>query len=143
LSIGAWLALIPISAAAAKPNSSMFMLILEACIGGVFLIGLESLLVDLLPMRFLDGSTEIKWSKSAWAGLFGLGLFALIQVLLTPSSGYVGHTSHYSLVLVIVAYLAFGLFSFSFWGYFRYRPPRPGDEADEPRGSEPDWMVQG
>jgi hypothetical protein len=143
LSIAAWLALIPISAAAAKPHSSIVLLIMEACIGGVFLIGLESLLVDLLPMRFLDGSTEIKWSKSAWAALFGFGVFALIQVLLTPNSGYVGHTSHYSLLLVIIAYVAFGLFSFSFWGYFRYRTPPPGDESAEPRGSEPDWMVQG
>jgi hypothetical protein len=97
---------------------------LESCLGAIFLLGLESVVVGLLPMRFLDGARVKEWSGAAWAVLFTLGLFALVHVLLSPGSGYVGHSSGQVTVAVIVLYVVFGAISVAFWAYFRYRPER-------------------
>ena len=124
LTMAAWFLRTPVTAEASKPHPAVIMIILEAFLGGVFLMGLESLLVDLLPMRFLDGSRVIKWSRAAWVTLFAVGMFALIDILLVPSSGYVAHTKGYSFLIVMILYVAFGIASVSFWAYFRFRKPR-------------------
>lgn len=94
-------------------------------LGGIFLFGLESLIVDLIPMRFLDGSRTKAWSRAAWGALFAFGLFVLVHVLIIPGSGYVGVSDDLKLRVVVVAlYVAFGLISVGFWAYFRFRAPR-------------------
>lgn len=123
-SVLAWIARVPVSAAAAKPHASAWLYGLEACLAAIFLIGIESLVVAMLPMRFLDGRKIMTWSRILWGFLLTLGLFAVVQVLLTPGSGYVGHTTDAVRWSVAALYVAFGLISFSFWGYFRFRPAR-------------------
>ena len=53
----------------------------------------QGLAVGRLPMRFLDGRKVFRRSRTAWAALFFLGVFAAVHVLLRPGSGYVGSTS--------------------------------------------------
>jgi hypothetical protein len=63
-----------------------------------------------------------------WVALFGVALFVLVHVLLSPGSGYVGKTDDTGLLPVVIGlYIGFGAFSIVFWAYFRYRPA--GDEA--------------
>ncbi|MGH9190498.1 MAG: FGLLP motif-containing membrane protein [Acidimicrobiales bacterium] len=54
--IAAWIARGPVSAAAAGPGAGRGLFALEALLTAVFLLGLESLLFGLLPLRFLNGS---------------------------------------------------------------------------------------
>lgn len=120
----AWVARVPVSSAAAQPHASAWLFGLEACLAAIFLIGVESLAVAMLPMRFLDGRKVLDWSRVVWAVLLALGFFGVIHVLLTPGSGYVGHTSSAVRWAVAALYLGFGLMSIAFWAYFRYRPAR-------------------
>jgi hypothetical protein len=123
--LGAWFLRVPVSNAARHANPSVVILILEAALGGIFLFGLESLIVDLLPMRFLDGSRIKAWKRTVWAALFLFGLFTLVHVLIIPGSGYVGVSDELRLRIVVIAlYLFFGLVSIGFWAYFRFREPR-------------------
>lgn len=122
LSVAAWFLRIPVSHAAAQPDSSVLWIGLEACLVLVFLWGVEGLAVAMLPMRFLDGREVIDWSRAAWAVLMFLGLFATVHVLLSPNSGYVGHTSGEVAIGVIVLFVIFGAISVGLWAYFRYRP---------------------
>lgn len=124
VSVGAWALRVPVSAAAAEPGADVWLVALESCLGAIFLLGLESVVVGLLPMRFLDGARVKDWSGVAWAVLFATGLFALVHVLLSPGSGYVGHTSGQVTIAVLVLYVTFGAISVAFWAYFRYRPER-------------------
>ncbi|HEX3622092.1 MAG TPA: FGLLP motif-containing membrane protein [Acidimicrobiales bacterium] len=128
----AWVARVPVSAAAAKPGASVWLFGLESCLAAIFLIGIESAVVAMLPMHFLDGRKVMGWSGVVWGVLMALGLFGVIQVLLTPGSGYVGHTSSGVRWAVAGLYVAFGLFSVSFWAYFRFRSePTSTHGADE------------
>ncbi|HJV09042.1 MAG TPA: FGLLP motif-containing membrane protein, partial [Acidimicrobiales bacterium] len=122
VSVGAWALRVPVSSAAAEPGAGVWLVALESCLGAIFLLGLESIVVGLLPMRFLDGGRVKAWNSVVWAVLFAIGLFALVHVLLSPGSGYVGHTSGGVTVAVIVLYVIFGAISVAFWAYFRYRP---------------------
>lgn len=132
LAVLAWVARVPVSGATMKPGVSFWTVLIESALCGAFIIGLESTLVGLLPLRFLDGSRIKEWSRAAWAALFVFALMVLIQVLVQPGSGYVGHTSRLGKITVLALYLVFAGFSFGFWAYFRYRRPRIEDElADE------------
>jgi len=117
----AWWARVPVSAAAARPGAGVWLYALEACLVAVFLLGIESVAVGLLPMRFLDGRKVAGWSRAAWVALFGLALFAVVHVLLVPGSGYVNRTSNATELSVVLLYAAFGLASVAFWAYFRFR----------------------
>ena len=114
----------------------MLILILEAALGGIFLFGLESLVVDLIPMRFLDGSRIKAWKPDGVGGpVPASALFTLVHVLIIPGSGYVGMSDELQLrMVVVVLYVAFGLISLGFWAYFRFRTPRD-------RRSPNDWMA--
>jgi hypothetical protein len=127
----AWIARVPVSAAAARPGASAWLFALETCLAAIFLLGIESVAMSLLPMRFLDGIKLLAWSRVVWALLLSLGIFAVVQILLTPGSGYVGHTTGGVTIAVATLFLAFSLASVAFWGYFRYRPSRMAFEPEE------------
>ncbi|MDQ6724610.1 MAG: hypothetical protein M3066_00290 [Actinomycetota bacterium] len=124
VSVAAFFLRAPVSAAAQGAHPSLWIVALEACLALIFLWGVEGLAVAMLPMRFLDGRKVMGWSKVAWAGLFFLGLFATIHVLLAPGSGYVGRTGGHVTVAVMTLYAVFGAVSIGCWAYFRFRPQR-------------------
>jgi hypothetical protein len=134
LSVASWLAMAPVSEAADKPGASLGLLVLEAALGGIFWCGLDSLVIGMLPLRFLGGSEVRKWSRLGWTVLFVLTQLAFVHILLRPSTGYVADTTHSPTLIVVALFVAFALFSISFWAYFRYRTPRVATD------SEPAWV---
>ncbi|HLI57212.1 MAG TPA: FGLLP motif-containing membrane protein [Actinomycetota bacterium] len=133
LAIIAWVARVPLTGLDEK-NPSFIALVLEAALGGAFVIGVESVLVGLLPMRFLDGSRIKGWNTWVWLGLFLLGIFVAVQILIQPGTGYVGHTSVAGRYTVLSLYLAFCAISGGFWAYFRYRKPKKVEEELDTEG---------
>jgi hypothetical protein len=143
VSLAAWLGRAPVARAAARPGASIGLVVAELLLGGVFLLGLESLLINLLPLRFLDGSRILAWNKAVWTALFAVTAFAVYHVLLGPRSGYVGKATGSQLV-VLVLYAGFGVFSVGFWAYFRLRPaPRRPGPADEPDDAAVELVAAG
>jgi hypothetical protein len=131
LAILAWFAQVPVAGFTMGPHVSFWGVLLESALCGAFIIGLESTLVGLLPLRFLDGHRIREWSRVAWGILFAFALFALIEVLFQPGSGYVGHTSRTAKFTVGILYVAFALISVGFWAYFRFRPARLEEGLEE------------
>ena len=123
ISIAAWLARVPVSSAAARPHASIWIVALEACLAAISVLGLETVVICLIPLRFVEGSKVAAWSRTAWAVVFGLCAFAFVHILLRPDSGYVAASS--SRWTVLVLFVAFGILSVGFWAYFRFRPARP------------------
>ena len=78
----------------------------------------------LLPLRFLSGAAVYRWSRLAWALLFGISVFAFVHLLVGPNTGYLADLSPAALIAALGAFAAFGAFSLLFWGYFRFRPER-------------------
>lgn len=124
LAVGAWFARTPVADAAAQPHASAWWIAVEVCLAIIFLWGVESLAVAMLPMRFLDGRKVIEWNRPVWAVLMFLGAFVTVHVLLSANSGYVGQTGEQVRWGVLLLFSAFGAFSVALWAYFRYRPQR-------------------
>jgi hypothetical protein len=139
LSLASWLALQPVASAAAETGTTFGTILVENILGGIFWCALDSLVIAMLPMRLLQGEKVIRWSRAAWAGLYGLTLLAFVHILLRPSTGYVSNTSVSPPYVVIGLFVAFALFSFGFWGYFRLRSDAeaPADEVEGTAGPVP------
>ncbi len=137
LSVASWVALRPVSAAAAETGRTLGIIMVENVLGGIFWTALDSLVIGMLPLRLLEGAKIAAWSRVRWAVLYGLTLLAFVHILLRPSSGYVSNTSVSPPNVVVGMFVGFAILSFAFWGYFRFRRPRSGAEAlaDEVEGA--------
>jgi hypothetical protein len=122
VSIGSWLALGPVSAAA-RNSSNFWIITLEATLGAICLLGLESLTFVLMPVRFMMGPKIKEWNKTVWFVLFIASAGMYVHVLLRPGLGYVGSNSVVSLSVLIFAVVPV-IGSVAFWSYFRLRPER-------------------
>jgi hypothetical protein len=127
LGILAWIARVPVAHAASGPHPGVWWVGLEACLAAITILGIETVVICLIPLRFVEGSKLEAWSRTAWALVFGLAAFGFVHVLLRPDSGYVAATS--SRATVVVLFLVFGLLSVAFWAYFRFRAPRASSPA--------------
>ncbi|MGH9122797.1 MAG: FGLLP motif-containing membrane protein [Acidimicrobiales bacterium] len=122
-----WWLRVPL-AGSTMAHPGFWSVVLESAIGGAFVMGVESTVVAMLPMRYLDGERIKAWSRVVWAVLMVLAISTVIQVLVQPGTGYVGHASAAAKLSVLGLYLVFAAFSFSFWAYFRFRET-PEEEA--------------
>lgn len=140
LSLASWLALLPVSAAAAETGRTLGTIFTENVLAGIFWAALDSLVIAMLPLRLLQGAKVVGWSRAAWAALYGLTLLMFVHILLRPSTGYVSDTSVSPPYVVIGLFVAFAVFSFGFWGYFRFRrsdTEAPADEVERAPGPVP------
>jgi hypothetical protein len=130
--IGAWLLLGEVRVGSLAAGDLVGMVIETAAVT-IVVAGLEAVAFGMLPIRFLPGGVIYAWSRPAWAGLFGLGLFAFMQVLIGPSSGYLAELEPAAWLAALGVFAAFGIFSLLFWSWFRFRPgPQAPAEAAAP-----------
>jgi hypothetical protein len=120
LAVSAWVALpLADAALAGQPLAQLFA---TTVLAAIFVGGLEGVLFELFPMRFLRGSRLWAWSRVAWAILFVAAAFAFVHVLLAPTAGYLFETSAGAVVVVVGFLIGFAALSIAFWAYFRFRP---------------------
>jgi YVTN family beta-propeller protein len=135
LSLAAWAAWVPIQRAASHPHPSPALLVLEAGLGVVFILGIESVSFGMLPLPFLPGRDVAAWNRWAWSGIFILGLTAFVWTLLQPGSGFASEVHHVDLIPVIAACAGFAAVTLAFMAYFKLRKAQsPSTEEDSPVG---------
>jgi hypothetical protein len=124
LAVAAWWALGWVRAAS-PPGGDLLALALETALAAVVVAGLEAVAFGLMPFRFMPGWVVYRWSRVAWAVLWGLAVFGFIHILVGPNSGYLADLSAEALWVALGVFAFFGAFSLLFWGYFRFRPAHP------------------
>ena len=132
ISLAAWFALPLVDQRfSAQP---LLDVLLSAALATMFVAGLEGLLFELVPLRFLRGERLFTWHRSVWAVLFLVCAFLFVWIMLQPSVGYLGSTRNSPLVHAIILFVLFGLASVAFWAYFRYihKPPQDAPDAVSP-----------
>ncbi|HET6380528.1 MAG TPA: FGLLP motif-containing membrane protein [candidate division Zixibacteria bacterium] len=97
----------------------------EVALVTVIMGGIEDVVFGLIPVRFLPGEALLRWSRVAWAALFGIAVFGFLHVLINPASGYLVDTTLQPLSKVVILAVGFGAVSVLFWAYFRYRKAPP------------------
>jgi hypothetical protein len=128
----AWIAWIPVNAAALRPGAFVGVVLLDDLLAALFVSGLVGSFFGMMPIRGLPGWTVRQWSTWAWAAAFGVTLLGLFQILLRP--GIAGH-GHRPLVMSIVLFVLFGAVSILFHEHFE-RKARPTGRHRDHRESE-------
>ncbi len=124
----AWIAFVPVDAAALHPGSSFWVALVDDWLASVFVGGLVGVTIGLLPLRFLPGGTLFRWNKVAWAAMFGIAAFGVVAIMLRPSSGPARPGSA-PLVTAIVLFVLFGGVSVAFRQYFAGHHPAGDRES--------------
>jgi hypothetical protein len=129
LSVLAWIAWVPVNAAALRPGAFVGTVLLDDLLGALFVSGLVGSFFGMLPIRGLPGWTVKQWSTSAWVVAFGITVLGLFQILLRP--GIAGH-GHRPLIMSVVLFVLFGAFSVSFHEYFARKDRRTSPPSSPP-----------
>jgi hypothetical protein len=109
VSLAAWFAWPPVAAAATAPDARYGVLVLDAALAAVFVLGTQTLVFGLIPLTFLDGLKLKQWSAPAWALVWGGSLALLVHVLLAEFVEEVNEPT--KAVRAALAFLAFGTLS--------------------------------
>ena len=118
----AWLLLIPVENA--LTSAPLIQIMIAAALATIFVGGLEALLFEMVPLKFLRGDAVFSWNRLAWGFLFVAAAFTFAHILLNPANGYLGSTRSSPLFAAIVLFVGFAVVSVAFWAYFRFRPAR-------------------
>jgi hypothetical protein len=121
LSALAWIAWIPVNAAALRPGAFVGVVLADDVLAALFVSGLVGSFFGMMPIRGLPGWTVKQWSTGAWATAFGVSVLGLFQILLRP--GIAGH-GHRPLITSIVLFVVFGAGSVLFHEHFVRKGPR-------------------
>lgn len=116
----AWVALERTHSASALP-----LLAVDAVLCAVFILGVQTLVFGLIPLRYLDGHKLWSWNRGAWIAVYGPAMFCFIHVMVLNRERVLADGSAPALVPTLALFIGFGALSMAFWAYFRYRPARP------------------
>ena len=138
LAFGAWGAWAGLTSYAQSPGSFLGAVFLDDFFAAFFVFGLVGTVISLLPLRFMPGHKLQSWHKGAWAAIFGVSLFVLVQMLLRPhaeltSAGLAGNP-HTPLVTTLALFAVFGASSVGFRLHFVRKRGRA--EAAAPAGED-------
>jgi hypothetical protein len=118
IAVIAWLLWIPVHTAATGQSAAVLLVLVTDFLGALFAGGLVGSVLSLLPFRFLPGGALLAWHKGAWAALFGVALFGVIEIMLRPENG---HKSTAPLATTIALFAVAGALSIGFALYFSRR----------------------
>jgi hypothetical protein len=120
LSVAAWLLTMPLGSVT-QGNDAWWAGLPEGAATAVFVVGLEGLFFNMVPLTFMDGAKIAGWNRWLWLLMFGGSGFLFWHVLLNREGVYL------DVLRETKAIAAFGLLAFysivtlATWAYFRGR----------------------
>ncbi len=131
ISILAWCAWVPVNHAAAASHASWGIVFVDDVLGALVVGGLVGNAINLVPLRFLPGSTLWAWRRLASIGLLALTLAGVVAILLNPTD-HPDQPAHPPLITIAVLLAVFGGISIAFAAYWeRRRTSAEDDETEE------------
>jgi hypothetical protein len=116
--------------AASGTSPGLLVIVVDTAAAALFIGGLQAVIVQLLPTRYVNGEKVASWSRLAWFGLLAGSLAIYLQLVVRPNEG---QQSWANLWFV----LAFVGFAVGFWvwctvGHRRRLRAGIDDAADPP-----------
>ncbi|WTW95540.1 VWA domain-containing protein [Streptomycetaceae bacterium NBC_01309] len=121
VSVAAWVGLEFVHDKALAVDADAGLVIADTILATTFILGVETVLFGLIPLRVLDGNKLRKWNTWVWAGTYAVAILLFVHVLVL-NSGRGGSDDDTSLTAALVLFTGFALVSGLFWAYFRYIP---------------------
>lgn len=87
-----------------------------------YVILLEGLFFELFPLAYLSGGAIYKWSRFAWAAIFGVVCFFLLHTLFNPNSTIATIQQNPPARNTLIILGIFVVICFSVWGIAKIKP---------------------
>jgi hypothetical protein len=129
-SLVAWIAMGPLHAAAAR-DGSWFNVLADTVAASIFVGGLEGVFYSMIPLTFMDGAVVWRWSRVAWAVIFGVTTFLFWQLVINQYAAYLDAFKQPTVLAILVILAVYGTLTVGTWLYFRWRRRRGDDDADD------------
>jgi hypothetical protein len=120
ISLGAWLLLGPLGAAA-RHDGSWTAVLADSVAATVFVGGLEGLFYNMIPLTFMDGAVIYRWNRVVWGVMFGTATFLFWQLVINQYSSYVDALRQSSVLFCLLMLAAYSAVTIATWAYFRRR----------------------
>ncbi|MCF2528301.1 FGLLP motif-containing membrane protein [Yinghuangia soli] len=118
---GAWVGLEFVHEDATAVDANVGLVIADTILGTTFILGVETVIFGLVPLRFMDGNKLRKWNTWIWLATYALAVLLFVHVLVL-NSGQGGSDSETSLTAALILFAGFGLAAALFWAWFKYIP---------------------
>jgi hypothetical protein len=134
LATAVWSAWVPVQASVNHGHAGFGLVLVDDFLGSLFVSGLVGSVIGMLPLRFLPGGDLAAWHRGAWAAVFGVALFGMLQAMLRPVSH--SHVGHAPIVTVIILLVLFGGGSLAFRQHFSGKEKKKEDAGHSPEEPE-------
>lgn len=134
-SLLAWMAMGPLNVAVQRDGSWVNVLA-ETIAAAIFVGGLEGVFYSMIPLTFMDGAVVWRWSKFAWALIFGVTAFLFWQLVINPYTAYLESFKQPTIIAILLILAVYGTVTIGTWLYFRQRRRRRGDSSGGPGRGE-------
>ena len=118
-SLAAWTLAVPARSLAVRgfPGASL----VYGMLVGIFVAGLEGVLLSLVPITFLDGATLLAWNRGVWLASFLAAAWLFFHVLINPGSAYLAALSEKKVLWLLATLGGYGALTLGTWWFFRGR----------------------
>jgi len=87
----------------------------------IFLISLQGVFFELLPLALTDGADIWSWKRGVWFVFFSFVLFCFYHFLLNPNASDVQALQQNGVQTLLILIVVFGLATFTLWLLFPFR----------------------
>ncbi|WDZ88864.1 FGLLP motif-containing membrane protein [Nocardiopsis sp. HUAS JQ3] len=124
LSAACYLVWSALSPAAQREDASFVLRLADKALFSTVLLGVQTVVFGLLPMKFLDGYRLWSWGAVPWAAVYLPGLFLFVYLMHMHPAQVSAQTVPESLVNTLVLFAGFGVLSLAVWLFFVWRSRR-------------------
>jgi hypothetical protein len=117
LSVAAWIAWWPVDVLYTSGHRG-WLSFFDVVLPELFVMGIQTSLFALVPLKFLPGGNVSRRSWGVWAVMEGIAAVAFVGVVLNPHTHAVETSRTGGWVGALVIFVLFGLASLLFWAYF-------------------------
>jgi hypothetical protein len=120
LSIIAWLLVIPLREVT-EGSDAWWVALPEGAAVAVFVVGLEGLFFNMIPLSFMDGAKIAEWNRLLWFLMFGVAGFLFWHVLLNQEGAYLDVLPEKRVIAALGLLAFYSIVTLGTWAYFRRR----------------------
>ena len=120
VSLIAWLLVIPLREVT-QGSDAWWVALPEGAAVAVFVVGLEGLFFNMIPLSFMDGAKIAEWNRLLWFLMFGAAGFLFCWVLLNQEDAYAGALAEKRVVMALSLLAFYSIVTLATWAYFRGR----------------------
>ena len=123
LSVIAWLLVIPLRNVT-QESESWWVALPEGAAVAVFVVGLEGLFFNMIPLTFMDGAKIAGWNRLLWFVMFVTAAFLFWHVLLNQEGAYMEPLRETRVITALSLLAVYSIITLATWTYFRVRAGR-------------------